>query len=106
MASTSLAHGLLRLVGRSDLIDTEARGRLHIIIRNLLPHPSSHEDLSSFTAYMAVRHPFQRILSAYRWGLFTSYSRHNVLILLINFANVIGRSEATVGNLGYADPES
>ncbi|XP_063864710.1 carbohydrate sulfotransferase 11-like [Scylla paramamosain] len=66
VASTSLVHGFMRVLGRDDLIASVPRGRLHNIIRDLMPHPSPQEDLSSFIAFLVIRHPFQRLLSAYR----------------------------------------
>ncbi|XP_068211804.1 carbohydrate sulfotransferase 11-like [Palaemon carinicauda] len=68
VASTSFVHGLLRVTGGGDLIEDKifSRSNLHIILRRMMPYPRPGEDIGKFIAFMAVRHPFQRILSAYR----------------------------------------
>ncbi|CAL4100339.1 unnamed protein product, partial [Meganyctiphanes norvegica] len=67
VASTSLVHGLLRVVGGGDLIDRTPRGQLHMMLRRLMPHPVPGEKLPlHLTTFMATRHPFARLLSAYR----------------------------------------
>lgn len=63
VASTSLVQGLLRLIGGRRLLK---HGQLHKYLRQLMPHPQPNENLNFCTGFMVVRHPFQRILSAYR----------------------------------------
>ncbi|XP_066971402.1 carbohydrate sulfotransferase 10-like isoform X2 [Macrobrachium rosenbergii] len=67
VASTSFVHGLLRISDGGHLIDNRVhRSHLHMILRRLMPPPRANEDVRHFAAFMVVRHPFQRILSAYR----------------------------------------
>ncbi|XP_071530535.1 uncharacterized protein [Panulirus ornatus] len=74
VASTSFLHGFLREIGqgRHHLLGgggrntKTSRGKLHLLLRQLMPHPKPDEDVSFCTAFMVVRHPFHRILSAYR----------------------------------------
>ncbi|KAK4300733.1 hypothetical protein Pmani_027086 [Petrolisthes manimaculis] len=68
VASTSLVKVMLRLAGNvtGDPLESIGRGRTHMLLRTFFPPPTSSEDLAGFTSFMVVRHPFQRLLSAYR----------------------------------------
>nr|XP_027233495.1 carbohydrate sulfotransferase 11-like isoform X1 [Penaeus vannamei] len=66
VASTSMVHALLRVLGEEHYVAELEIGRLHTTLRRLMPSPRPDEDLVDFTSFLVVRHPFQRILSAYR----------------------------------------
>ncbi|XP_064091082.1 carbohydrate sulfotransferase 10-like isoform X2 [Macrobrachium nipponense] len=67
VASTSFVHALLRLSGVGHLLDARVhRSHLHMVLRRMMPPPRADEDVRGFAAFMVVRHPFQRVLSAYR----------------------------------------
>ncbi|XP_018008802.1 carbohydrate sulfotransferase 11 [Hyalella azteca] len=67
VASTSVVQSLLKVVGRENLIEELGISRQHTALRRLMPHLSAAEQPpEAGTIFMVVRHPFLRLISAYR----------------------------------------
>ena len=64
MASSTIVEALLRLQGVNE---TGGTSRHHFLLRHLMPNPKIGEYIPYLTSFMVVRHPFSRILSAYRY---------------------------------------
>lgn len=67
VASTALVEAMLEVVGREDLIETSGRSRQHTALRKLMPPQQHGETMPNTVNFMVVRHPLQRVLSAYRF---------------------------------------
>lgn len=65
-ASTSFVTSFLVLVGHQEML-TEKYTLQHMLLRKLMPAVRPSADLTGITSFLTVRHPFDRILSAYRY---------------------------------------
>ncbi|XP_047740994.1 carbohydrate sulfotransferase 13-like [Hyalella azteca] len=67
VASTSVVQSLLKVLGCENLIEELGISGQHTALRRLMPHLSADEQLpDAGTTFMVVRHPFLRLISAYR----------------------------------------
>ncbi|XP_018027558.1 carbohydrate sulfotransferase 13-like [Hyalella azteca] len=67
VASTSVVQSLLKVLGCENLIEELGISGQHTALRRLMPHLSADEQPpDASTTFMVVRHPFLRLISAYR----------------------------------------
>jgi hypothetical protein len=62
-----VVQSLLKVLGREELAKMHDVGGQHIALKRLVPHLSADEQLpDAGTTFVVVRHPFLRLISAYR----------------------------------------